>query len=91
MAGEDATRFVDGVKAWLMWISLKPPVVAWLVEATGEGPRGCVQGSHCGAGWQRKGGRSPKSGLQVTRGKTCFLAAGNVAEMEGKERKVNEN
>lgn len=44
-----------------------------------------MPGSPCGASWWRKGGRFPKSGLQVTRGKTCFLAAGYGAEMEGKE------
>lgn len=27
-AGEEASRFVDGPRAWLMWISLKPPVVS---------------------------------------------------------------
>lgn len=27
-AREEASRFIDGPRAWLMWISLKPPVVS---------------------------------------------------------------
>lgn len=65
LAGEEATRFVDGAKAWLMWISLKPPVVSWFVEATGVATGGCVQGSDCvapaGGG---KGGVSQSRGFR---------------------------
>lgn len=65
LAGEEATRFVDGAKAWLMWISLKPPVVSWFVEATSVATGGCVQGSHCvapaGGG---KGGVSQSRGFR---------------------------